>query len=159
MFYCSRNHDTAIAQIHKAGSQTFNEWLRWGICDNEGARQFSKRVAFIRHPLERLKSAYSMWHYYTHGAYQGDWHTLIDRILDESFENEHFMPQVKVVEDVPNIYHKFENLEQHWEKYRRGILPWMNKCSRAPDIDDYRHGELLDYYAEDLILWEASDGT
>jgi hypothetical protein len=156
MFYYSKRDDLAIAQIPKAGLMSFNEWLRYPVVGNAVARRASIRVAFFRHPLERLKSAYSMW-FYQGKASLPDWHGFVDRVLD-GWVDEHWKAQVLHVEDVPNVYHKFENIQDHWEGYKRGCLPRENHWSRVPEIDDYREGELLILYAEDLRIWETADG-
>ena len=156
MFYYNKLDDLAVAQIPKAGLMSFNEWLRYAVVKNEVARSVSVRVAFFRHPLERLKSAYSM-QFYQH-ATGLMWPEYVDEVLAGK-DDEHWRPQVIHVEDVPNIYHRFENVEQHWEKYKKGCLPHENRWSRAPSINDHRKAEILEFYAEDLYIWEAADGS
>ena len=156
MFYYNKSYNLAIAQIPKVGSQSFKEWLKFKVVSNDVARQADTRVAFIRHPLERLKSAYSMMHYT--GDRGSTWVGFVDKVLDD-WKDEHVRAQILHIGDVPNIYHKFENLLEHWEKYKKGVLPHLNRCSRVGDINNYREEELLEMYKEDLKLWEFADGS
>ena len=162
MFYMDIDRDLAVAQIQKAGLSTMFEWLgrSFKLVDNETAKQVSTRVAFFRHPIERIPSCYSFlyWHkeyYQPHvcGAPTDSWENFVDYILVH--EDGHWMPQVKHVGDTPTIYHRFENLADHFEKYRPGILPHKNISTRLP-TNDYRADELIEMCADDLRIWESS---
>ena len=160
MFYRNIDRDLAVAQLPKAGLDTFNEWLGkdFMVVKNEDALVVSVRVAFFRHPMERLRSGYSMFYWmddYGHphdcGAPVDSWESFVDYILEH--DNEHWRPQSIHVGDVPNIYHRFENLTSHWEKYRPGILPHNNWSTRLPTTD-YRSNDLNIMFTDDLDIWE-----
>ena len=162
MFFMSIERDLAVAEIPKAGRSTINQWLGrdFKAVPNDVARQVSRRVAFIRHPLERLKSCYSFMYWLTEygnphrcGAPVDSWESFVDHIL--THDNMHWTPQAQIVGDVPNIYRRFENLAQCYEEFRPGLLPHNNRASRLP-TNDYREAELLDFYRDDLILWSAA---
>ena len=159
MFYMSIERDLAVAQIPKAGLSTIMQWLGrdFPVVSNDEARRVSRRVAFIRHPIERLKSCYSFMYWqkdYGHphkcGAPVDSWEAFVDHILTHG--NIHWSPQSLIVEDVPNIYRRFENLADCYEEFRPGLLPHNNRASRLP-TNDYRKGDLLAFYADDLTLW------
>lgn len=159
MFYMSIERDLAVAQIPKAGLQTIGEWLGRGfpVVSNDVARQVSRRVAFIRHPIERLKSCFSFFYWLTDygrpskqvGAVT-QWEPFVDLVLSQ--DDEHWRPQSLHVGDVPNIYRRFENLPECYEEFRPGLLPHNNRASRRP-TSQYREDELLAFYADDLTLW------
>lgn len=159
MFYMSIPRNLAVAQIPKAGLQTISEWLgrEFPVVPNEEALKVSRRVAFIRHPIERLASCYSFFYWLTdYGRPSKEvgpvtqWEPFVDLVL--SRDNEHWRPQVEHVGDVPNVYRRFENLAECYEEFRPGLLPHNNRASRLP-TNDYRKDDLLALYADDLTLW------
>lgn len=160
-FFASSERDLAVALIPKAGIQTISEWLGPGfrVVDNEAAMSFSRRVAFIRHPLERLKSCYSFMYWladygspHHSGAPVDSWESFVDHVLGGA-RNEHWIPQTEHVGDVPNIWRRFEDIANCYEAFRPGLLPHNNRASRRP-TSDYRSTELAAYYAADLDRWE-----
>lgn len=164
MFYVSADRDVAIAQIPKAGIHTIEEWLGtksgFVLATDEDAMKVSRRVAFIRHPVERLKSSYSFMYWLKEYGSEHDskpavhsWAAFVDFALAN--DNGHWRPQHLIVNGVPNIYHRFENIGEHFEKYRPGILPHNNRATRLP-TDDYRAGDIAAFYADDLRLWESA---
>ena len=163
-FFLDVRHDLAVALIPRCGSQTIRGWLgRDAIAvkrDDTRLRSVSKRVAFIRNPLDRLASAYSLFYWtkdYGGKSYRHipteSWEIFVDYILNPKIKDEHWQPQVNLIGSVPNIFHRFENIIEHFEKYRPGILPHNNKTSRMP-ISDYRIAEVNKKYGDDFKLWE-----
>lgn len=162
MFWLSRERDLAVAQIPKAGLKTIQEWLGPGfaVVKNDEARVASRRVAFIRHPRERLASCYSFLYWLTDygrpasgaGPVHG-YEEFVDRVL--SVDDEHWRPQSVHVGDVPNIVRRFEDLAQCYEEFRPGLLPHNNRSTRLP-VTDYRQAELDAMYSDDLRLWESA---
>jgi hypothetical protein len=164
MFYYSQQHDLAVAQIPKAGLRTISGWLQPGfrVVKNDAALAASRRVAFIRHPIERLKSCYSFFYWQKQRGQPvadvplGSWQEFVDHVLDPAtVANEHWMPQANHVGSVPNIYRRFENIAQTFEEYWPGILPHNGAMSRRP-TPDYRMAELFAYYADDFALWDGA---
>jgi len=168
-FFIDEARDLAVAQIPKAGIQTFRDWLglSFDVVKNDDPRLLAvtRRVAFIRNPQERLKSCYSMMYwtleYYGRPHWSNppvdSWEIFVDHILDPNTTvNGHWQPQTEHVGDVPNIYHRFENLADHWETYRPGFLPWNNRASRRP-TPNYRVDDLIAMYSADIALWSGSD--
>ena len=163
LFLLDKRHDFAVARIPRCGSQTIGNWLGQDAIPVQlnDPRLFdvSRRVAFIRNPLERLKSAYSLFYWLNdyevkpknRGIPIGSWDEFVDHILVN--EEIHWTQQTTLVEDVPNVYHRFENIIDHFEKYRPGIFPHNNWTSRRPTVD-YRMDEINEKYSQDLKLWE-----
>ena len=154
--------DLAVAQIPKAGLTTIMEWLGRDFppVSNDEARKVSRRVAFIRHPIERLQSCYSFMYWlkdygtpHKSGTPVDSWESFVDYAL--THDNMHWQPQAEIVGDVPNIYRRFERLAECYEEFRPGILPWHHRTSRIPTTD-YRAGDLAERYSADLALWEAA---
>lgn len=167
-YYISLKYDLAIAQIPRAGSRTFKGWLGKPLTivgkDDPQLLTLTRRVAFFREPLERLKSAFSLMYWLKEYDSEHhskpdvtDWPHFVDHILNPSIKDDpHWMPQVDMCGDIPNIYHKFENLADHWERYRPGMLPHHHRTSRRPTTV-YRQDELADKYSRDYIIWEVAD--
>jgi hypothetical protein len=163
MFYFSEVDDLAVAQIPKAGLMSIREWLgpRFKVVPNDAARAASRRVAFIRQPMERLASCYSMlyWMHEYEPRHRSNvpiesWDAFVDHVLGGA-RNEHWIPQVEHCGDIPNIYRQFERLPDCFEEFRPGMLPHSNRCSRRP-TSPYRERELGAYYAADFEKWEAA---
>ena len=151
--------DLAVAQIPKAGVTSINGWLRRAgrAVPNQAALTASRRVAFIRNPIDRLKSCYSMMHWqeqqgepHWSGAPTDSWGAFVDHVLLN--ENAHWNPQVSIVDGAPNIYHRFENIETHYRQYFDAPLPHLNRSERLPAFK-YREDELTALYMDDLSLW------
>ena len=167
MFFVSAKHDLAVAQIPKCGIQTFQEWLGkdFEVVANDAPvlGDISRRVAFIRHPLERLKSCYSFFYWmndYGHTSKNKvnttSWREFVDQVLSDKPDNEHWLSQSEHIGSVPNIVHRFEDFSKHWETYRKGIMPWNNKSSRLPTFP-YRTAKLVAKYSDDFALWEDAE--
>lgn len=158
MFYVSIERDLAIAQIPKAGFQTIEDWLgpQFNLVKNHEALSVSRRVAFFRHPLERLKSCFSFMYWMRELGQEirsgapTEWPAFVDFIL--SNDDEHWRPQCLIVEDVPTIYHRFEDIGDLYERYKPGILPHNNRASRR-ETTNYKEADLLNFYATDLRIW------
>jgi len=167
MFVAKNESNIAIAVIPKAGSQSIRQCCRYQVLmSNDEAMSYETRVAFIRNPVERLKSAYSFFHYLMVDGVRTDgnapphsalvnWEGFVDYAL--STPNPHWKPQADLLLDskgnfVPTTVHKFEDIKEHWEKYYKGALPWINASSRA-ETNDYRLDDIRSYYKEDFELW------
>lgn len=168
-FYLMERKDLAVAQIPRCALNTIAAWLGYKdieVVQNDDPRllKMSKRVAYIRDPRDRLGSAFSMfyWNYdytgkmHVSGAPISSWEAFVDYVLDPNIpDDEHWMPQTKIVGNIPNIYHKFENLVDTFQLYRPGILPHKNMTTRRPTTD-YRKDELLIKYADDIRLYQGA---
>lgn len=155
MFYQNEEHNLAVAQIPKSGLNTIANWLGKGflVVPNDQV-VVGIRVAFIRNPLERLKSCYSFMHWQSVRRGDGpiDWHDLVDRVFSDE-DNEHWRPQATHISGVDCVVHRFENLSRHYQSYWPGLLDHFNKATRMP-TDDYRYDELVEFYKDDQRLWD-----
>lgn len=166
-YFIDEARDLAVAQIPKAGIQSFKEWLgpSFDVVANDSTRLLTvtRRVAFVRNPQDRLKSCFSFLYWMREYGREHwsrpdvtDWQRFVDHILNPATPvNEHWQPQAEIIGSVPTVYHRFENLINHWETYRPGYLPHRNRTTRRP-TPDYRIAELAAYYAEDQALWLAA---
>lgn len=162
MFYMSENHDLAVAQIPKAGLNSIRDWLgrEFRVVTNDQALSVSRRVAFIRNPVERLASCYSFmfWLNKRGDRHRSDapvdcWESFVDHIL--THDDEHWRPQSEHVGNVPNIIRRFESLPQCFGEFHAGILPHHNSSTRM-SVNNYRAGDIAQFYIEDIRLWEAA---
>jgi hypothetical protein len=163
-YFIDEARDLAVAQIPKAGIQSFKEWLGPSFSvvanDDPALQTVTRRIAFIREPEDRLKSCFSFMFWmaeygrpHSSNPVISDWQAFVDHILDPATPvNEHWAPQVTHIGTVATTYHRFENLGDHWETYRPGYLPHNNRTSRRP-TPDYRISELASFYAEDRAIW------
>lgn len=163
MFYFSEKHDLAVAQIPKAGLTSIRYWLghEFSVVKNDVARAASRRVAFIRHPLERLRSCYSFFAWHSESGYPNrdspplaGWTTFVDHVLSAK-PNEHWLPQSEHVGDVPNIIRRFEQINECCREFWGGTLPHKNAIVRL-GTDDYREADLMEFYKDDMALWSAA---
>lgn len=147
-----------VARIPKAASTAIEGWLGRDFrqVSSEEAMEAEARVAFIRDPIERAKSAYSHMYYLKAHHTEHDckapvdsWENFVDYILVN--DNNHWRPQHLLIGDVPTVIHRLENLGAVRDRYWPGILKPDNCCSRLP-TSDYRTDELLEMYMGDLRL-------
>lgn len=163
MFYMSIERDLAVAQIPKAGLTSIRYWLGhdFSVVKNDVARAASRRVAFIRHPLERLRSCYSFMCWHSEAGYVprsaaplNSWTTFVDHILSVK-PDEHWLPQSVHVGDVPNIIRRFEQINECCRDFWDGTLPHRNQVIRL-ETNDYREADLMEFYKDDMALWSAA---
>lgn len=167
-FFIDEARDLAVAQIPRCGIQTFKIWLgsSFDVVENDSPRlqNVTRRVAFIRDPRVRLKSAFSLMYWsreygrpHASNPDSADWQAFVDYVLDSPNPDDgHWTPQVNIFGAVPNIFHRFENLLNHWQTYRPGILEQRVHITR-PATPDYRIAELAAKYSEDFAIWQGAD--
>lgn len=160
MFYMDVKRNLAVAQIPKAALSTIGAWLgpSFTVVSNEEALRVTRRVLFVRHPMERVKSAYSFMYWLKEKGIEHDckapvdtWVNFVDHVLEH--DNGHWRPQSVHVGDTPNIVHRLEDLDTVYAQYRPGILTHDNRATRLPTTP-YRAADLVRMYAEDYVLWE-----
>ena len=123
----------------------------------EQALDHPVRLAWIRHPITRIKSVYS---YLMGEEVDGEkaWHNFVDHILEPINANAHWMPQMSRLYFegtlVPNKFEAFEKIGELWAQYCSKRLPIVNK-GEPLYTDSYREQDLLDFYKEDLRQWET----
>lgn len=110
--------------------------------------------AFVRDPIERLRSAYQFFRKRPPVEYRGgalEWEQFIDYVLDGR-ENVHWKPASMTIDEVPAevTVHRFEDLA---EKFPLGKLPRKNKSREVGSVDvAYRADEVKNMYAGDYRL-------
>lgn len=148
-----------------------------GIYTSDAIMELSeKRVAWIRHPIDRLISAYSFFlssyelgHLHTASILGvpedlnpsvdlSSWKAFVEFILNNP--NEHWNPQVPQLTTsegvwVPTHTHRFEDLDLLWGNYFDTPLGRENEGSLVPVDPEVREEELNCYYLADLECWEG----
>lgn len=163
MFYANTEKDLAIAQIPKAGLVSLQKALGKSFPvkpNNDPALLvISRRVVFIRHPIERLKSAFSFFCrlltegiQHSSGATTESWEGFVDQVLASQHDDEHWRPQSEHIGTVPNIIHRLEDIDRHWHRYCDVPITRENASPRQP-TNDYRLDEVLVKYDADMQLW------
>lgn len=161
------NKDLAMSCIPKNGSTSMRNAMPSNkIYENDEVLDVPVRVAWIREPIERLKSCYSFFHYLNAHDNNGQrtptaehtssWEKFVDHAL--STKNIHWNPQKEILmidgEYIPTVSHKFEEIMERWGDYKPGLLPWQNACTKLP-INDYRKDDINEFYTEDIALWHS----
>ena len=160
------NNDVAISCLPKVGSTSLGRIMENKTSHpNEDVLYLVRRIAVIRHPISRLKSAFA---FHRRCKERGisisgrkdfpvdSWEDFIDWTFTEdliywckqkyqlSYQGEYLATET----------YKLENLTSEWKEISTGQLPWINRCNHLP-TNDYRNDELQDKYKEDLELWSG----
>jgi hypothetical protein len=164
------SNDLAVCLIPRSGNKCIRGWLGRQVvvvdADAKELQRVSRRVAFVRHPIERLQSAYWLFYWmlrndgshHISGAPVETWEVFINYLLaGETPYDEHVQPQVELIAGMADTVHRFENLHSTFEKYKPGILPDRGRTTKYPVNIGYRLDELIKFYAEDFALWMESD--
>ena len=140
-------------------------------------------VAFIRHPINRAKSAWKFllrdriadsmkpFGVFQKGMPFDEYVKAISKISDSN-ANSHFASQVYRLirngEYLPDITVRMERLKEEWPKARDALkakglsflpdtLPHWNRTKGDVSMDAYTLGLLRERYKTDIELWEAPD--
>jgi hypothetical protein len=156
-----------MASIHKCASTSLRAMdLFCDFRSHADAQTIPMRVAWLRHPIRRMHSAWRGFHIRTAqenwrwGLAEEDCATW-ERFVDFTFKhkNDHWNPQIPQLtfegRYMPTVTERMENITYHFNDYLPGPLPMENI---SPEIDvnlNYRRGDLEDRFKEDLDLWES----
>lgn len=154
----------ALALIPKSGNTSFSKLVGGERLSTDEALQFDTRVMFVREPIERFVSAYSMFKYLNDEAGHKD----VPREATASYEafvdfalatpNAHWASQTELTGGIATHIHKFscDSIRNWWPIYWPGRQPdWLNACTHLP-TNDYRMDDLRAYYADDMRVYEAA---
>lgn len=151
--------DYAVALIPKAGSQSIQLDLGYDCYEPESAMECSHRIAFIRDPINRCRSAYGYFHFLAQHnhvrdvpvKYLGSFDAFAEYAVE--YPNDHWRPQAELVGDVPNLIHRFEEIDELWYRYFKRLLPHENQMVEIGNVKA-KPGLLEDYYKADFELRE-----
>ena len=148
--------DLIIPGIQKVAGASIGLTFRHQVMEYE-AMTYPRRLAFIRHPVSRLVSAFR--HLIDVGyCIERTWEDFVDYMLVN--EDRHWYPQEPRLyyegEWMPSHIERLENLKQVWPKYTKKKFPHLNKTVGKQSYDtSYREEDLERYYAKDLELWNG----
>lgn len=157
--------DIAVASIQKCGSHSMNQAFPGCRMGAEAVMDIPLRIAWIRHPLKRLVSAYQFFRQGANGDYvpwesRSSWKGFVDYALEH--EDVHWCSQTKLLtfkdQFMPTKLERFEDIGERWSVYFRQPLPLSN-CSKELVVTPYRKADLLEHYKEDVKLWEQIDSS
>lgn len=171
---------TAVAAIELCACQSMYLSLSrlqadWRRVSNNAATEYLKRVMFVRHPLERLDAAWSMFRTLrarglpaggvlprdivkgAPGKAESEYREFVDFALTN--DRIQWMPQVDLLADdnfnfTPNVIHRFEDISDVWRRYYGSQLPHENYFEHVAH-SNYRLDEIVGKYNKDLDLWES----
>lgn len=166
-----------IASTPKAGTTSINRALK-GLPRPMKQRVFKLSQAdpaievalFVRHPIERLVSAWYMICHQNRGSFPNTFEGFIERALSKVRQNmdEHWIPQSDYHsyqgKFLPTQLYRFEDINRAWPALvteRGRELGWHNKASGRPDWRELVYdlpvetqARVQRYYADDLKLYE-----
>jgi len=171
--------DTAHSCLPKNGTHSLRLFFgQKPVVSNNGVKNISERVGWIRHPIDRLRSAYS---YSRATNDQGlaihteyaivklggkseempdqltSWERFVDFSLDEA-KNPHWNCQVDMLttahgQFLPTVVHRFEDISKLWHLYYDEPLAHKNKIPAEEVNTNYRKVDLAKRYSADFDLW------
>ena len=151
------NGDIAVALVPRVASSSIRDAVRtlYMQVSPEDALKVDRRIAWVRDPIERLVSAYSIFHHSHLGlpaSITGNWDTFVDYTLQTI--DYHWEPQSNLLsldgEIIPNELYHLRDLQKTWPF--DGLLPWLRGV-RHVDVDlSYRRDELDEKYRQDFEL-------
>jgi hypothetical protein len=172
MWLIARSSPIAIASLHKCASTSLraspvfcNFFSHHRVLD----APVPTRIAFIRHPIDRIVSAWrgfhvrdatQNWRWGLGEAETADWEKFVDHTFEH--ENAHWDPQIPQLtyrgEFVPTEVHRFEAVQRVFEDLFPGqTLSHENKSMEAPNLNlNYRREELIEKYIDDFRLWQRA---
>lgn len=138
--------NVAVLNIPKCGSQLVSSLE---ICRTDNPQ--CKRLAFIRHPVDRIKSAYKFL------KRVGPMPTeSYEDFIDYTFmhSDQHWQPQVEFIDNTIDEIHKLKNIGKVLKAYIGYPVDVINK-SEDFRTSDYRIGDILKKYADDVRLFDG----
>lgn len=155
--------DLIIPGIPRVGSTSVTKGFPYMVAQRD-IKKYKRRLAFIRHPIRRLISAFGHLNKLGYiDMVEGDppkersWEEFIDYIL--SHTDRHWFPQIRRLFFngcwIPTHLERFENLTTVWPRYTDVEFPHFNKTGYIPVTNDYREKEIENYYEKDLELWHG----
>ena len=149
--------DLIVPGIQKVAGASISQSFRFQVMADE-AMSYARRLAFVRHPLKRLVSAFNHLLDLDYLSRSYTWEQFVDHMLTN--EDRHWYPQEPRLyyegEWMPTHLERLENLKQVWSKYSKKEFLHLNKAvGKRPHDIEYRKKDLEDYYIKDFELWHS----
>lgn len=154
-----------MSALPKVGTTSLRNTLPdWTHVLNNDIEDILLRVAWLRHPIKRLQSWYSMYrHLYepNHPTSPGPNGPGMENVrcweaaVDYSFEypdDPHYKPQLEQIENW-TVIHPFESIMIWFPQYFKGRYPHHRNGFEHFPINNYRKADLEQRYSEDLDTW------
>ena len=148
-----------MSYIQKCGSFSIKNSMpyhaRYG--NVEALEKLTTRVAWIRHPIQRIRSAFFFLRNMDNSVPR-NYENFIDFTFLNTEWDDHWNMQSDVLTHeskfVPTVVHRFEDINVIWPQYYSFPLDHIHKSEPAL-VTDYRMNELLKKYNADISLWES----
>jgi len=140
-----------VTDIPKSGSQTV-EAIADVVMDDSSLCQVSNLIAFIREPIDRLKSLYKFQRYVYHLAEQPIrcWNCFIEWVLET--DEIHAKPQADFLFGTETLY-KLEEMDSVLQRLTGTVVERKNQTAMAVPYTDYRIDDIRDKYQADMKLY------
>lgn len=149
----------AVLNIPKCGTQTL-KFLSFKTDEIGNHQNYKARIAFVRHPLERIKSAYR--HCCTiRGGIPKEILYKYEKFVDFTFDStdQHWRPQVEFIREVmaPNLtgIYPLSRMGQVLKPYLGRVPKKVNESDSIFKTSSYREDDLREKYFEDIELYNG----
>ena len=147
----------AFALIPKCGQHTLRRYTD-SFVDLGAIHNVGTRIAFIRHPLDRLKSTFHFFkqnNLYRMCDFMGSYESFIDWAL--SAVEEHVVPQSQFLHGCFNTLIKLECMSDVMIEITGFSIPPQNTSDHNTICDEsYRIDDIKTRYKEDYILYSRA---
>lgn len=162
-YFVSERHDLGVAQIPKSALHSIMEWLgpEFRPVPEEEAIAVGRRVAFIREPIDRLKSCYSFMAALNSSGCPHhsrppveSWELFVDHVLAGN-SNEHWIPQHRLIGNIPVQPIRLSDIDRAAMMLLGRPIRKLNQSVRL-ETTNYRAEDLKMFYRQDYELLEAA---
>ena len=154
----SERGNFAVLNIPKCGSQALMSTELASIRLDQ-YREIEDRLAFVRHPVERLQSAFRFFMGYREllPLHVSDYESFVDYTFEVA--DPHWQPMTEFIfpygECVVKEIHPLHSMSEVLEGRLGYKLPFYNKSDSIYRVSNYRLDEILVKYQNDLELYNG----
>ena len=145
-----------VAAIPKCGQHTLSA-LSYTLIEPKKIPDFSVRLAFVRDPLERLRSCF---HFYLDSRFNigGERIRSYPQFIDWALESqdEHVLPQADFIAPLFNTVISIRDMSSTLSRLTGRKVLTLNKSSRFDIDSSYRLIDVKNKYRKDYILCEKA---
>ena len=145
-----------VAAIPKCGQHTLSA-LSYASIEPKKIPEFSVRLAFVRDPLERLRSCF---HFYLDSRFNigGERIRSYQQFIDWALESqdEHVLPQADFIAPLFNTVISIRDMSSTLSRLTGRKVLTLNKSSRFDVDSSYRLIDVKNKYRKDYILCEKA---
>ena len=145
-----------VAAVPKCGQHTLSA-MSYTLIEPKKIPDFSVRLAFVRDPLERLRSCF---HFYLDSRFNigGERIRSYSQFIDWALESqdEHVLPQADFIAPLFNTVISIRDMSSTLSRLTGRKVLTLNKSSRFDVDSSYRLIDVKNKYRKDYILCEKA---